>query len=156
RRSVTTQPEPFNHVHVETEAARSLNSCIPHGSHFAGLRIHQNHLSIRSRDCFIAIRGVQAVRSRYARNPWIGDLCVTVEVENAIREFRNLADVLRYGSDKIRLGLNVADRLRPGCRGTNGTAGREAQRRSGIEVHNPAELPFVDDLMHPSRSISEK
>src|SRR5215475_15949372 len=68
---LTAQPEPFDHVHVKTEATGTFHRCKPHGTYFAGLRIHENGLTIRSKYSLVAVRGVQAVRGCNACNTWI-------------------------------------------------------------------------------------
>src|SRR5262249_11493423 len=96
RRAITAQPEPFNHVHVETETTGALYGCRPHRSNLTRLRIPQNRLPIRSDDGFVAEGGVQAIGRRYSSNSRIGDLRVAVEVENTVRQLRNVADILWY------------------------------------------------------------
>src|SRR5215475_14742082 len=67
-----------------------------------------------------------------------------------------MADILRQGSNGIGLRLNVADRLRSGRGATNGCSSRECHGTPGIEIHDPAELPFVHNLLNPSWSFAKE
>src|SRR5215471_6619988 len=67
-----------------------------------------------------------------------------------------MADSFRQRSHGIGLRLNVADRLRSGRGATNGCSGRECHGAARIEIHDPAELPFVHNLLNPSWSFAKE
>src|SRR5215831_18786982 len=67
-----------------------------------------------------------------------------------------MADSFRQRSNGIGLRLNVADRLRSGRGATKGCSSRECHGTSGIEIHDPAELPFVHNLLNPSWSVAKE
>jgi len=154
RGSVTADLESLDHVHVEIERSGTFDRCQAHRTHFTRLRIDQHDLPIGSHNRLVTVGRIQAVQRCNARQSGIRDLGESIEVDDAVGNFRDVAHIARQRADDVRLGLDVTDGLRAGRRASDRSARREAERRSGVEVHDAAELPLVDDLLNPAGSVA--
>ena len=87
--------DALNHVHVEAKAAGSFDRGECERPNLSRLRIHQNDLTVWSHDRFIAVCRVQAVQRCDVGQTRVRDLRESVEVDDAIGDFRHFSRVFR-------------------------------------------------------------
>src|SRR5262245_8590222 len=90
---------PFDHVEFEAKGPRSSERRQSQRADFSRLWIDQNRLTIWTYNRFVVISGAQSVQRRNTRKTGVRNLRISVEVHDAVGEFRHLAGIPREGAD---------------------------------------------------------